>query len=105
MASGSAGTGPQAPASGAVPDLATLSMAAGAIVLAILAIAGLRAARGRRRFVPGPWRYELAVPPAVRLALPRRAIEDAAADLTWRAPGAGRELDVARSIAAIVEHG
>jgi hypothetical protein len=101
---GSADAGPQTPPSDA-HDLASIPIAIGAIVLAILAIAGMRGARGRRRFLPGPWRYVVAVPPAVRPVLPRRAVEDAAADLTSRAPGAGWELDVARSIAATVACG
>ncbi|HEX8112930.1 MAG TPA: hypothetical protein VF516_34600, partial [Kofleriaceae bacterium] len=105
MASGSAGAGHPAPPSSVALDLVPIPIAIGAVVLAILAIAGLREARERSRFVPGPWRYVVAVPPAARPMLQRRAIEDAATDLTWRAPGAGRELDVARSIAATMERG
>ena len=86
-------------------EVALVALALGTIVLAIATIVGALGARARRRFLPGPWRYILAVPPAMKPVLPRNAIEDAAAALTWQATETGDELDFARSVAATVERG
>jgi hypothetical protein len=86
-------------------DLALVGLTVGAVVLAIAAIAAVVGVRVRRRFIPGPWRFALAVSPATTPVLPRIAIEDAAAELTWHVPETGRELDIARSVAATVARG
>jgi formylglycine-generating enzyme len=93
------------PPSRAAIDLALAGLVIGAILLVCALIAGAARARARRRFLPEPWRYAPAVPPASAPVLPRIAIEDAAADLTWQAPRAGHELDIARSVIATVDRG
>jgi hypothetical protein len=93
------------PESPAAFDPTYAGFAVGAIVLAAAAAAALLGARARRRFLPGPWRYALAIPPASKPVLSRLAIEDAAAGLGGHAHAPGRELDVARSTAATARAG
>ncbi len=81
------------------------TFAIGAFVLAVVAIARAGAHARRKRFVPGPWTYRLAVPPATAPVLSRLSIEDGAADLTWQAHEPGRELDLPRTVDATIEHG
>ena len=77
----------------------------GVAVLVAAVLSALSATRARRGFLPGPWRYALEIPPATRPALPRTAIEDAAADLALRVPRSVHELDPARTVAATVARG
>ncbi len=86
-------------------DLTLVALALGMILLVFAAIGGWLGARARRRFVPGPWRYTLAVPPATKPVLPRKAIEDAAVGLTWQVAEMGQDLDLARSVVATAERG
>lgn len=104
---------PQGPAPQPLPlpesppaiDLTYAGFALGGLILAAAAVAALLGARARRRFLPGPWRYVLAVPAAHKPVLARIAIEDAAAGLTGHAHAPSTELDVTRSAAATARAG
>ncbi|HEY0991661.1 MAG TPA: hypothetical protein VGD80_31630, partial [Kofleriaceae bacterium] len=93
------------PPSRSAIDAAVVACVLGAVVLALAAIAAVLGARARRRFVPGPWRYALAVPPATAPTLTAVAIDDAAADLTRRVHHTGAELDPVRSADATAARG
>jgi hypothetical protein len=85
--------------------IAVVALGTGIAILVLAAIAGAIDARARRRFLPGPWRYALAVPPATAPVLSRLAIEDAAADLAALGPETEHDLDLERSVAATVAQG
>jgi hypothetical protein len=74
----------------------------GSTLLAIAVIAAVLGARARRQFLPGPWRYTLAVPRPTRPVLPRIAVEYAAADLSWLGSETEADIDLPRSVAATV---
>lgn len=96
---------PSPPSSFAAIDLAHAGFALGTLIIAAATIARMLGARARGRFLPSPWRYALSVPAATRPVLPRTAIEDAAAELTWQTYEIGRDVDIARSVAATVRSG
>ncbi|MBA3540776.1 MAG: hypothetical protein H0T79_14285 [Deltaproteobacteria bacterium] len=77
----------------------------GGAILALALVLVVRGFRRRRTFVAGPWRYQLRVPPARRDVLPRLAIDDGAADLTWQSSEEEGELDLDRTVAATVASG
>lgn len=82
-----------------VQAIALATAAAGGLLLFVLATVAAVVARRRRRFLPGPWRYRVTIPPATTPTLSRLDIEDGAADLTWQAHEQGHELDVDRTVA------
>lgn len=86
-------------------DMTLVMLILGMLVLATVAVVFAHGSRAHRRFLPGPWRYEIAAPPATNHVLPAEAVEDAAADLSWRAPGLADDIDIERSIAATAAKG
>lgn len=75
-----------------------------AAVFAALVL-GWRVRRRRRRFVPGPWRYQRVIPPEqLGAAFTEAQIEDTAATLTWQAGFETTDvLDIDRTIARTVD--